>query len=425
VDFNAKGIIISIVAIVLLIVGLSLTGRIFENIPADKIVVIQDPVDGELHIYTTPGLVYQNFGKATHYPKSFQFWFSALEDQGDETDQSIPMRFNDAGRAKVSGSARCELPLSNNYIIQIHMMYGSEDAVKSELVRPAFQNAVYMTGPLMTLMESTGPKRSLVKTYIEDQVQNGIYKTTSEEIRIVDKVSKIEKTVTMVKIIKDENGNPVRKDLSTLCKFGIKVYNLSLNKIGYDPEVEAQIANQQKAIMEVQIAMAEAKKARQRAITEEQEGKARAAKARWQQEEKKAKKVVIAQEALEISKLTKDRNIVVANERLEVATLDNETAEQRKQENIKIGQGQAARKKAVMEADGALEQKLRAYTEIMVAFAENLPRQKWVPEMVINSGSGEDGLQTGSSMEQIIQLLGVKAARDLSLDMSIKTGSDD
>lgn len=420
VDLSLRNVVIGSIVLVLAIMLLTFSGRIFENIPSDRIVVIQDPIDGELHVYTTPGMVIQKFGKVTSYPKSFQFWFSSQTDQGDDRDQSIGVRFNDAGHATISGSSRCELPLDKGYMEELHMMYGSESSVKSELVRPAFENAIYMTGPLMSLMESTGSKRSLIKTYIEDQVQKGIYKTKSEEIKIKDPISGDEKTVTSVKIIKDANGNPVRKSESTLQKFGIKVYNLSLNRIKYDEAVEEQIKNQQKAIMEVQIAMAEAKEAKQRAITEEQEGIARTAKAKWQQEELKMKKIVIAEEKLAIAKLTKQESIVIANQRLEVATLDSKTAEQRKQENIKKGEGEAARKKAVMEADGALEQKLRAYTEIMVAFAQNLPRQKWVPEMVINSGSGE-GIQTGSAMEQIIQLLGVKTARDLSLDMAIPT----
>ncbi|MEK7603820.1 MAG: hypothetical protein AAB461_01735 [Patescibacteria group bacterium] len=50
-----------IVAGVTLLAILILSGKIWENVDANEIVVIQDPIDGELNWYTTAGIKWQGF----------------------------------------------------------------------------------------------------------------------------------------------------------------------------------------------------------------------------------------------------------------------------------------------------------------------------------------------------------------------------
>ena len=61
----------------------------------------------------------------------------------------------------------------------------------------------------------------------------------------------------------------------------------------YEETVEAQIRQQQSITMDVQTAIADAKKAEQRAITVEQQGRANAAEAKWAQEQIKATQVTL------------------------------------------------------------------------------------------------------------------------------------
>ena len=65
---------IAAVAVLVLVAG---AGNMVENLDNSQVMVIQDPVDGELHVYTSPGLKFQKWGKVTKYTKSFPFWFSA------------------------------------------------------------------------------------------------------------------------------------------------------------------------------------------------------------------------------------------------------------------------------------------------------------------------------------------------------------
>jgi len=391
--------------VIAIIVLVTLGGRIVEDVGAEEIVIIQDPIDGDLHFYVSPGMKYQNFGASTHYPKSFQLWFSVQSDQGSNADQSMRTRFNDGGHATISGSVRIDMPLDDEHLRAIHTKYGSPEAVEQAIVRTVFEKAVYMSGPLMSSKESYAEKRNELIRYIEDQASSGVYKTISKETTGIDPMTGVKKTITVVELVTDDTSpnGIARQEESPLKTFGLRAYNLSINQIAYDDTVEAQIKSQQQAIMQVQTAIAEAKQAEQRTITVEQEGMANAAKAKWDQEVHKAKAVTEAEQKKEVAKLAKD------------------AAEYTKQEQILLGEGEAERKRLVMEADGALEKKLATYEAVMGRFAQEFAKQKWVPEVQMNGGSAITSA-SGNEAANLINILTAKTLKDLGLDLSVKSG---
>jgi regulator of protease activity HflC (stomatin/prohibitin superfamily) len=401
--FNVKRWVTVIVGIILVVViGASAT-RIFENVPADTIVVIQSPVSGDMTWYTSPGLKWQGFGQVTSYRKSFQYWFSSLADQGRKADQSIETRFNDGGHAKISGSVRVDLPVDPDHLTSLHTRYGSQEAIEQELIRPAFERSIYMSGPLMSSAESYSDRRNQLINFIEDQAVRGVYKTTTRLQRTKDPITGSEKTVSVVDLVPDPK-NPVgylRSETSPITDFGMKAYNLSINNITYDKAVDDQIQTQQRAIMQVQTAIAESRQAEQKAMTAEQEGKAEATKTKW------------AQEAI------KARAVTEGEQKKEVARLNKESAEYYKAEQILRGEGDAAYKEKVMAADGALSLKLDAYKEVMGTFAREFGKQKWVPEVVMAGGT--DAGAGGNQAATMMNLLSAQALKSLGLDINIST----
>jgi hypothetical protein len=186
-----------------------------------------------------------------------------------------------------------------------------------------------------------------------------------------------------------------------LQQFGLRCYGYNINRVRYDDKIEAQIATQQQAIMDVQTAMAEAKKAEQRAITAQEQGKAEAATSKWKQEVIRAQVVTEAEQKKDIAKLNK------------------EAAEFYKQEQILRGEGDSRYKEMVMAADGALTPKLEAYEKVMGRFAQEFAKQKWVPEVQFNSGGAQAG---GNEAANLISLLTAKTLKDLGLDLSVPKG---
>src|SRR5260370_5481166 len=332
--------------VIVVFIGIWGLSNMLVSVDQNDIMVIQNPATGHLTWYTGGGAHLQWFGKVTKYHKRTQFWFSSSRPDQKDKDNSIVVRFNDGGHANLFGSIAWEMPLDEQHLNLIHQKYGSQEAVEQQLVRTIVEKCVYMTGTLMSSAESYAERRNDLIQLIEDQVQNGVLKTQTVETKQADAITGEQKTVRVVQLKNGRGGVFLRQEESPLRSFGIKTFNLSLNNVKYDDRVEAQIQQQQQAKMQVQTAIANAKMAEQAAITAQKNGEAKAAEAKWEQEVIKAKAVTEGQQ------------------KLAVAELDARAAAQYKQAEILRGEGEGAYKRAVMQADGALDKKLAAWIEI-------------------------------------------------------------
>lgn len=374
--------LLSIVGIVILF----LSGNFVEGLNVNQIMCIQNPFTGHLTWYTDAGIKPQMFGKVTKYDKRSIYNFE------------FPVRFNDAGHGTMRGSIQFDMPMSNEHLNLIQSKYGSEEAVKKQLLQTVVNKCLYLTGPMMSSRESYAEKRSYLINYVEDQIENGVYKTSQKEVSTKDPITGNEKTVTTVEIALDDKGNPARQEAAVLKAFGIKTFNFSIEKLIYDETVENQIKQQQQMTMAVQTAIAESKKAEQQAITAEANGKAAAAEKRWEQEALKAQAVTIAEKMRDSAKLMA------------------EAAEFTKKEQTLLGEGEGARKRAAMIANGALEQKLEAWVTAQQAWADAF--SKYTGNIVPSVQTGSAG--SGNGAANFMEIMGIKAARDLGIDMSMK-----
>lgn len=382
---SPMGLFKAVIAVVLCLVALWSMFHLFQVNNADQIMVVQSPIAGKLTWHTSAGVKWQGFGKVTKYPKREIYEFKT------------PVRFNDGGHGTMNGSVSYELPMDDANLNNIHMKFGNIKNLESQLIATVVNKAIYMTGPLMSSKESYAEKRNSLIQYVEDQIQNGVYKTTSKEGKILDPMTGVEKTVTKVDIV-EKDGVLLRQEDGAMAGFGIKTFNFAINELPYDAAVENQIKQQQQITMDVQTSIADAKKAEQNAITIEKQGQAKAAQAKWDQEAIKSKLVTEAEQKKEVAKLEKD------------------AAEFEKQKQILLGQGEAERKKLVMSADGALDKKLEAWKEVNFKYAEMIKGSQLVPSVIM----GGDG--RSSSANDWIQLFMAKTAKDLALDMSVPQG---
>ena len=121
--------------------------------------------------------------------------------------------------------------------------------------------------------------------------------------------------------------------------------------------------------------------------------------------------------------MIKAKLVTEAEARKAVAALDVQTADLRKRELELQGEGEAAKRRAIMQADGALQVKLEVYKSVMHDAFEAVKgyQGNWVPGVVM-AGSGPSG-HTGNGAMDMINLMSVKAAQDLSLNLSVPNSS--
>ncbi len=399
---------------VIIFVSIVLGGQLFETVRKGTYQIKQAAVTGRMSAKMTPGLWLQFFGDIQTWPTAETFYFTADRDEGEARDQSIEVRFNDGSLCHISGTTRIMLPASEQEAVNLAVQegYRSYQDLEQKLILPVIRNALRLTANLMSARESYSDKRADFIFWAWDQVQNGLYETIEETRKVKDLVSG-ELVTQSFKIIKrGTDGNPVyqRNPLNGL---GIRLANFEIKEFRYADKVKQQIAAQQEALMAVATARANAQRAEQEALTKEAQGKAKVMEAKYEKEQDKIQAVVEATKEKEVA-------ITQAQKELEVARLQKEAAELQKEREIVLGEGEATRKRLVMEADGALAQKLDTYEAVMQRFAAEFAKQKWVPEVVIGGGS-YNGNSSNNKAANLIHLLTAQALQDLGLDLKIQS----
>lgn len=381
-QISKKSILGGVIAI-LAVVFVACLGRIGEDVKNEQIVVNQFPFSGEMEYWTTPGFKWQWFGKTTHYYKTSQLWFGAEDENKQQLGNPIPVIFNDASEGMIYGSLRVKLPTDPTYLARIQTDYNGMDRLMNDLVRPTVTKVIYSSGPLMSAFESYAEKKNDLIEYITDQLNNGVYKTTVKTVETIDPISGEKKTVKVATLVVDETapGGYARSEKSPFQYYGISIGaneggQVSISKIDYSQKVKDQIAQQQEANMMVQTSKAKTLAAQQEAIRAEEAGKAAAMEAKWQQEKIKAVEVTKAEQAYEVARL----------EALEAKEVAKKIREQGEAEahaaRLKVQAGLTPLEKATIEKE----------TAIGVAQALANSQVRWVPEVMVNGGSGSNSV---------------------------------
>lgn len=385
-------IIKSILITVIALIGITYTGcNSVEYLDASNIMVVQY-MNGDIDTFSTSGPHAQYFGSVTIYPKRFHL------------DIESPIQFSDRGHASIAVSSDFDMPLRKEDLIALHQAYRTPEAVQSALIEKGLKNSIFTAGSLMSSKESSAEKRNDLGHHIKNQVDNGVYMTKTETQEVQEDTGKYDdkgqpimakKNVPVIHLIPDSKspGGFARQEKSATSKYGIQSFNLTVTGVKYDDVVEKQFQEQQALQMQTQKAIVQRNTSEQEAISAEANGRRDAAIARAKQEVIKAEQTTAAEA------------------RRDVAALNLKTAELDKARAIAEGEGEAAKKRLIMQADGALSQKLAAYVEVQKAWATAMATSQHplTPTYVV--GGGHSG-NVGSSLQELLTL---KTIRDLSV----------
>ena len=411
-NFNPKYLIpIGIIALV----AISLPMLFGINDAGDR-TVIQYPT-GTLYVRFEPGVYMLWFGRETKYRDVLTYDFDKTNSGGEATidEAGIPVRYQDGGIGTIYGKVRFNLPSIELDMLKLHKSFRSNNGVAQKLLKPITEESQNLTAGLMTSEAAYAEKRGTFIEWSRDQLTDGKYKTTLETTVEEDESTgkKIERSIPVISYGNDGQPIHVVSDLKT---YGIEISGYQITDWDFEKKTLEQISAKREATMAIITAKANAERARQEAITAEEQGKANVMKAKYEKEVEKQKAVVDAQRQKEVA-------VIEGAQKVEVAAQSKMEAEQRKlaaveykQEQILRGEGDAAYKQKVMQADGALAQKLEAFVRINERYAEAIEKQKWVPEVMM----GGTGANSGSAANDLVNLFMTKTARELSIDLGLK-----
>lgn len=292
----------------------ALSGKLFEDADKSRNYVCQMPVTGKYSVWVDGGLQMQWGGDIDSYAKTSQIEFSDLEknERGYTAVGENPAAgttFNDRGKGYIIGSFRVVLPNDEQNMMAIQRDFGSEQALINNLVRPTLYKVVTACGPLMSSLESVSETRTDLTHYITDQLNNGVYKTKTAKVEVVNEITGEKEIRTQADLIEDQNspGGYKRQEKSPFSQYGITAGIVSIIDIKYDAATQQQIDAQKAANLSVITAKTQALEAMQKAITIEEQGKAKAAEAKWAQEKEKAVAVTKAEQEFEVARLEAEK----------------------------------------------------------------------------------------------------------------------
>lgn len=402
------GIILLVAVVVLLVMAFGINN-------AGHRTVVQYPT-GTLYVKFSPGIYPQWFGTAEVYNDVITFDYDKSDAEVDSSiDQvGISVRYQDGGTGTVYGKARFSLPSDEETMLHLHKAFRSNRGVSQKLIKSVTEEGMNLTAGLMSSEEAYAEKRSIFTQWSSQQISKGKFQTKLEKIDTVDESTGKTVTKNIPVISFGSDGLPIHL-FSDLADYGIGVNGFQITDWDFEPKTLQQIATKREATMAIITAKANAERAKQDAITSEEQGKANVMMAKYEKEVVKEKAIVDAQREKEVAVISAQKSVEVARQQKLEAEQKKLAAAEYKQEQILRGEGDGAYKRIVMEADGALAQKLATYERVMERFASAIEKQKWVPEVQMGeSGNG------GSNAMTLIEMMSVKAAKDLALDMEVK-----
>lgn len=417
------------IAAAVIVLGLFST-KMFEHVGNDQFLVIQHPVSGKLDTYFQGGTYPQYFGEAEKFPRSYHLWFSQLNERGSAKDESLGIHFSDSGAAHISGGVQIDFPTDKDALEDLYKTYHTSERVIAELVRPLLEKAAYMTGPLMTTVESASARRNNIPTLIEDQAALGIYETSVTYQKQTDPISGKEAVVAVTTIATDpKTAKTLRQEESPLVRFKLHLYNLTIDQINYEPNAQAQIDAIQKNNMAIQTSIADARKSEQEVVTTQSKGMAAAAEAEWKQKALSATAQALAEQEKSVATTKADQEAKVATTKAQqerdVAQLNLEAEKLNAEAILAKSTAEAQGQKLMMESNGALEQKLAALVKIAEAQAQALSNYKGnlVPSVVMGGKEGFGGNANADLISTLLTTKLAESAKALGVDLSLPTGA--
>jgi regulator of protease activity HflC (stomatin/prohibitin superfamily) len=384
----------AVIAVLLLLGGAFCASQIFETNTFGNYQVKQAAGTGHVTVRNEPGLYLQMFGEITTYPVSEDIDFE---------DNKLQVRFNDGSIAKVKGTVKFKLPSNPEQQKELHRDYANYSNVERDLIVRNVAEALSNTATYMVAEDSYAAGRAIFSDLAMQQLKEGIFKTNTKTVEVTDtdgtKFKKKE-----IKVVYDEEGNPIMQKKSLLKHYGIDILQFVVNDFEYDDKINELIARKKDAEQNKVVAQANAEKAKQDAITAEEQGKARIAEAKANAEVQKATEVTEAQKRSEIARIK-------AEQEKEVARL---AAEQAKFEAEKIkaqGEAEAYAAKKKVEAGLTPLEKANIEMETKIGIAKALASVKFPTSMVIAGGSEKGGVNP-------FDAVGLQSLYDLSGKMA-------
>jgi len=400
-----KLLILGIVAIVTLFIVWPWS----YNDAGERTVVEQ--MNGSQFVQYTPGVYYSGvLAKENPWPNQISVVYQSDAPDMDLKEGTIEIgkvtiRFGgDATTALTSGITQFTLPMDEREMIQLNNAHRTLQSLVAKRLAPYTKECLQSSAQLMSSeVHYSGGRAQMAQDYL-DQLKNGVFILKTSDKVVFDSLEKENKRVYETNIINDKNGTPKRK-FSSIKEYGITVADASITDVDYEARVDNMLAKKIDASTKASVSKQELMTAQQQALTAKAKGEQALVEIEYQQKQEQTKQVVAAQTKVEVAKQDMEQQRIQA-----------QAAELEARKIKTLADADAYKKRTEIQANGALEQKLATYEKVQQYWAEAFSNYKG--NVTPTYQTGGSGSSNGAT--DFMQIMSMKAAKDLTLDMNTK-----
>jgi hypothetical protein len=366
---------------------------------------------GEQIVQFAPGIFYAGFfAKEKEWPNQISVTYQEenpkldLEDNGIEVGK-IMIRFSDATTADVKGITQFILPSDEKEMILIHNTHRTPQSLVVKRLAPYTKECLQSSAQLMSSEKHYGGGRAQMAQDFMDQLKEGVYLLKTEENVVFDSLEQEKKRIYQTEIQFDKKGGAPKRKLSSIKEYGITVADAAITDVDYEDKVDQKLTKIIDAVTKSSISKQELMTAQQQTLTAKAKGEQALVEIEYQQKQDQIKQVVEAETKVKVAEQDKQQQKIA---------YDGAILEAKKIKELADAQAYARAK--IMQADGALEMKLKAQVEVQKVWADAF--SKYTGAIVPQIQTGGTGTTNGAL--NFMDLMTAKTAKDFALDLKNK-----
>jgi hypothetical protein len=366
---------------------------------------------GEQIVQFAPGIFYAGFfAKEKEWPNQISVTYQEavpkleIEDNGIEVGQ-IMIRFSDATTADVRGITQFILPSDEKEMILIHNTHRTPQSLVVKRLAPYTKECLQSSAQLMSSEKHYGGGRAQMAQDFLDQLKEGVYLLVTEENVVYDSLEMEKKRVYQTEIQFDKKTSTPKRKLSSIKEYGITVADAAITDVDYENKVDEKLVKIIDAVTKSSISKQELMTAQQQTLTAKAKGEQALVEIEYQQKQEQTKQVVEAQTKVKVAEQDKlQQKIAYEGSILEAKKIKE------------LADANAYARQRIMQADGALEMKLKAQVEVQKVWAEAFSKYTGAVVPQIQTGGGA----TSNGALNFMDIMTAKTAKDFALDLKNK-----
>lgn len=405
---SKKTIILGIVSILMLVLFI-IVNPFSWNDAGNRTVV--ERTTGEQIVQFAPGIFYAGFfAKEKEWPNQISVTYQEeaalleLQDNGIEVGQ-IMIRFSDATTANVKGITQFILPSDEKEMILIHNTHRTPQSLVVKRLAPYTKECLQSSAQLMSSEKHYGGGRAQMAQDFMDQLKEGVYLLKTEENVVYDSLEQEKKRIYQTQIQIDAKTSAPKRKLSSIKEYGITVADAAITDVDYEDKVDQKLTKIIDAVTKSSISKQELMTAQQQTLTAKAKGEQALVEIEYQQKQEQTRQVVEAETKVKVAEQDKLQQKIA----YEGAILEAKKIKE-------LADAEAYAKSRIMQADGALEMKLKAQIEVQKAWADAFSKYTGaiVPQFQTGASAG------GNGALNFMDIMTAKTAKDFALDLKNK-----